>query len=410
MRLQKRNSMNKIKVGIIREGKVPHDKRVPFTPAQCKLILEQFPDVELFIQPCEYRCYLDNEYRSAGLQLKEDLSECDILMGIKEVPINDLIPGKKYLFFSHTIKKQSHNRKLLKAILEKKIQLIDYECLTDDEHNRVIGFGRFAGIIGAYNGINAYGKRYNLFNLRQAYQFNSLLELEAELEKVRLPNLKIIITGGGRVANGAIETMGILKIRKVTPYEFINYSFREPVYVNLHSMDYYKPKDGRPWVHGAFYEHPEEFDSNFIRFAPVCDMLIHCAFWNPLAAPLFTKEEMKSPAFHISVIADVTCDLNGSIPSTTMPSTIDNPFYGYDPVTRTTDGAFEKNTITVMAVDNLPCELPRESSDDFGKNLIERVLPALFQNDDKGIIARATITSNSHLTKQFSFLEDYVAS
>ncbi len=402
--------MSKIRVGIIREGKVPHDKRTPFTPAQCKQILNQYPQVELYIQPCEYRCYSDNEYLLEGLTLQEDLRNCDILIGIKEVPMADMIPNKKYLFFSHTIKKQPHNRKLLQTVLEKNVTLIDYECLTDEEHNRVIGFGRFAGVIGAYNGINAYGKRYNLFELKQAHQFNTLDDLENELEKAKLPNVKIVVTGGGRVANGAIETMGILKIRKVTPYEFLNYSFREPVYVNLHSIDYYKPKDGGPWVHGQFYTQPEEFDCTFIKYAPVCDMLIHCAFWDPKAAPLFSKEEMKSPAFNISVIADVTCDLNGSIPSTTRSSTIDDPYYGYDPITETIDGAFAKNTITVMAVDNLPCELPRESSDDFGKNLIERVLPALFIKDEKDLIQRATIAENGQLTDRYGFLFDYVFS
>ncbi len=400
--------MNKLKVGIIREGKLPHDKRTPFTPAQCKQIEAQFPNVELVIQPCEYRCYSDSEYRTEGIQLKEDVSDCNTLMGIKEVPPEQLIPNKKYLFFSHTIKKQAHNHNLLRAIIEKKISLIDYECLTDEEHNRVIGFGRFAGVIGAYNGINAYGIRYGLFQLRQAYEFDKLYDVENELSKVKLPNIKIIITGGGRVANGAIETMGILKIRKVTPYEFLNYSFREPVYVNLHSMDYYKPKDGGPWVHGQFYTNPEDFDCTFIRYAPVCDMLIHCAFWNPKAAPLFSKEEMKSPAFHVSVIADVTCDLNGSIPSTTQSSTIEEPFYGYDPITESIDEPFARNTITVMAVDNLPCELPREASDDFGKNLIERVLPSLFVEDKKGLIDRATIVRDGMLTTRFGFLGDYV--
>jgi len=401
--------MEKIKVGILREGKVPHDKRVPFTPAQCKYILEHYPKVELFIQPCEYRCFSDDEYRAEGLILKEDISDCDLLMGIKEVPVKDLIPSKKYVFFSHTIKKQQHNRKMLQTILEKKIELIDYECLTDEEHNRVIGFGRFAGVIGAYNAIMAYGRRYHLFDLKQAYEFTNLFDLEEELDKVKLPNIKIIITGGGRVANGSIETMGALKIRKVTPYEFINYSFREPVYVNLHSKDYYKDKDGGPWVVGEFYEHPEDFECTFIRYAPVCDLLIHCSFWDPKAEPLFTKEQMRSPAFHISVIADVTCDMNGSIPSTTQSSNIENPFYGYNPDTEKIDEPFSTNTITVMAVDNLPCELPRDSSEDFGKNLIERVLPSLFDKDEKGFINRATITKDGKLTNRFNYLEDYVS-
>ena len=401
--------MNKIKLGIIREEKIPTDMRVSFTPLQCTELLREYSHLEIYIQPGKIRCYADNEYKAFGLTLQEDLGSCDILMGIKEVPVDVLVPGKKYLFFSHTIKKQPHNQKLLKAIIEKKIQLIDYECLTDEKNNRVIGFGRYAGIVGAYNGLLGYGKKYDLFHIKPANKCRDRSELEEELKRIKLPNIKILITGGGRVANGTIETLSSLKIRKVTPYEFLYCSYREPVYCQLHSKDYHQAKDGSSWSMKDFYEHPENYVSTFLPFTKACDLLITAHFWHPQSPKLFTKDDMKSPDFRISVIADISCDINGSVPSTLRASSITDPFYGYNPLTESIDIPFNKNTITVMAVDNLPCELPRDSSEDFGKELIERVLPSLFSEDKTGMIERASITKNGKLTSRYQYLSDYVA-
>jgi len=401
-----------MKIGIIREEKVPRDLRTPFTPEQCMLIKKEFDGAEVVVQPCSYRCYTNEEYKAAGVKLQEDLGDCDVLMGVKEVPVPFLIAGKKYFFFSHTIKKQPHNKKLLQAVLQKNITLMDYETLTDPAGNRVIGFGRYAGIVGAYNGIMAYGIKYGAFDLKPANECHDKDELNEQLLKIKLPNIKIIVTGGGRVANGACETLGLLNLRKVTPYEFLNYSFREPVYVQLHSHDFHEAKDHSIFSQFDFYNHPENFLSTFSRinsFASNCDLLIHCSYWDPRAPLLFTKEEMADPGFRISVIADVTCDINGSIPSTVKASTIDDKFYGYNPYTSALEEPFAKNTITVMAIDNLPCELPRDSSEGFGKNLIERVLPSLIIEDKTGVIERSVIASNGKLTPHFNYLNDYVA-
>ncbi len=400
-----------MKIGIIREEKQPHDKRVPFTPVQCKQLMEVFSELQIVVQPCDYRCYTNEEYKAHGIALSDDLSDCDVLMGIKEVPKDFLLEGKKYLFFSHTIKKQPHNKALLQTILKKKVTLIDYECLTDTQGNRVIGFGRYAGIVGAYNGVMAYGLKYGLFKLKAANLSHDKKELFQALDQISLPNIKIIVTGGGRVANGAIETMGALNIRKVTPYEFLNYSFREPVYVQLHSHDFYKSKDGAPWSQFDFYQHPENVQCVFTEqgsYASMCDLLVHCTYWDPRSPVLFTKAEMRDPGFHVSVIADVTCDINGSIPSTVKASTIEDKFYGYNPLTEELVAAFAPGCITVMAIDNLPCELPRDASEGFGKHLYERVVPILIGKDD-GLIERATIAKDGKLTERFQYLTDYVA-
>lgn len=402
--------MKKLTIGILREGKMPHDKRVPFTPQQCAEILHAYPEVSLLIQPCEYRCYSNDEYKDFGLTLQEDLSSCDILLGIKEVPKQDFIAGKTYLFFSHTIKKQAHNKAMLQEAMRKQLTLLDYECLTDEQNNRILGFGRYAGIIGAYSGIVGYGIKYDLFHLKQANECRDRIELDEEIKRVRLPNMKILVTGGGRVANGAMEILGALKVRKVTPYEFVHYSFREPVYTQVHSKDYNAAKDGTAWNSEHFYANPSEYRSTFAQYLPHTDLLIHCAFWHPQAPVLFSLEEMKNTTnFHISVIADITCDINGSIPSTQRASTIDHPYYGFNPQTLKEDVPFSRHTITVMAVDNLPCELPRDASEDFGKNMIERVFPSLIGEDSMGIIERASILKNGALNGKFTYLQDYVA-
>ncbi|GAB4138378.1 MAG: NAD(P)-dependent oxidoreductase [Bacteroidia bacterium] len=396
-----------MKIGILREGKMPRDKRVPFTPAQCVILQREF-GIEVLVQPSDWRSFSDEEYRAAGIQLQEDLSSCDVLMGIKEVPHLQLIPGKKYFFFSHTIKKQPHNKKLMLELMARNIQMIDYECLTDPDFNRIIGFGHYAGIVGAYNGIRGYGLRFGLFDLKPAWKCHDMIELKEELKKVKLPNMKMIVTGNGRVANGAIELLGLLHIRRVTPYEFTHYSFREAVYTQLHSYDYNESQTGAPWDRERFYKHPEEFRSTFAKFTNNCDLLIHCSFWDPRAPKLFEKEDMNSPEFRISVIADVTCDINGSIPSTTKPSSITEPFYGYNPQTeKDTENPFGNDVITVMAVDNLPCELPRDASESFGKELIEKVIPALMGDDKTGLIDRGSICKDGHLMPRFEYLKDY---
>ncbi|MEO8148120.1 MAG: NAD(P)-dependent oxidoreductase [Bacteroidia bacterium] len=400
--------MKKIRVALIREGKMPHDKRVGLSPSQCLYLQKIYPHVEFVIQPSNGRSIPDQEYIDAGLNVQEDISMCDIMIGIKEVPKPELIPGKIYLFFSHTIKKQPHNKELLQIILEKKIQLIDYECLVDDKDNRIIGFGRYAGIVGAYDTMRAFGLKYKKFKLRSAQDCEHKSELEKELKKVKLGNIKILVTGGGRVANGVTEILGMMKLRRVTPYEFLMFPFAEPVYAQVHSSDYHYRKDGHGWDNEHFHHHPEQYLSAFKKFTYRCDMLIHCAFWSPQAPQLFTLDEMADSKFKIKVIGDITCDINGSIPSTTKATTIEKPYFDYDPVKKQIIEGIHENTITTMAVDNLPCSLPRDASESFGQELIEKVLPLLFNDPENEMIERASITKNGKLTERYEYLSDYV--
>ena len=398
-----------MKIGIIREGKTPPDKRVPLTPEQCVEVQNKFPNVTIYVQPSSVRSFNDDEYSKLGIELQENLNDCDVLLGVKEVLIDNFIEGKKYLFFSHTIKKQEYNRDLLQTVLTRKVQLIDYEVLTDKEGFRIIGFGRFAGLVGAYNGLRTFGLRDKLFDLKPAHQCNDLVEMYLELDNIKLPPIKIAVTGDGRVAGGVIEVLEHLKIECVLPKDYLSNSKpANPVYTQLLPGDYAKRKDGTAFELVHFFNHPEMYENTFLPFAKLTDLLIASAFWNPEAPVLFTTKDAQQDDFRISVISDITCDIEGSIPSTKKASTIDNPFYDYNPKTGELETAFSnKKNISVQAVDNLPNELPKDASLNFGRNLIDKVFPSLFGEDADGVIERASITKNGKLTEKFSYLQNF---
>lgn len=400
--------MAAVKIGIIKEGKVPIDRRVPLTPFQAKQVKERFPDVELVVQSSDIRCFTDEDYQNEGLTLVNNVDDCDVLLGVKEVPIPNLLSGKTYFFFSHTIKKQPYNQKLLRSLLDQKIRMVDYETLTDQSGKRIIAFGRWAGIVGAYNGVWTYGQRYNLFNIRRANECFDLEDLKTEYAKVKLPAIKIAITGGGRVAKGAMEVMHGMGIRKVTPAAYLTEDFDYPVFTQLNTRDYNIRKDGGEFSRHEFYKSPENYDSDFLKFAHSTDLLIAAAYWDPNSPVLFKREDITKSDFKINVIADITCDIEGSIPSTKQPSTIEDPVYDYNPSDDQVEAAFtDEGNITVMAVDNLPCELPRDASESFGNELLNNVLPELLGNDDKEVIKRATITRDGDLTDRYEYLRDY---
>jgi len=398
-----------MKAGILREGKMPPDKRVPLTPQQCIEVQKKFPNVLIKVQPSSVRSFKDSEYSDLGIKLQENLNDCDVLLGVKEVRINDFIENKIYLFFSHTIKKQEYNRNLLQTVLARKVQLVDYEVLTNKEGFRVIGFGRFAGLVGAYNGLRTFGLREKLFDLKPAHLCNDLVEMYSELDKIELPPIKIALTGDGRVAGGVLEVLEHLKIKRISPQNYLNESKQtNPVYTQLLPGNYVQRKDGNTFELMHFFNNPEMYENAFQPFAKSTDLLIASAFWNPKAPVLFTVEDAKQDDFRISVISDITCDIEGSIPSTKKASTIDDPFYDYNPETGELETAFSNmKNISVQAVDNLPCELPKDASLDFGRNLIDKVFPSLFGDDEDGVIERASITKDGKLTERFSYLQDF---
>lgn len=394
-------------LGIIREGKTPPDRRVPLTPRQCIEIQESF-NCEVVVQPSAIRAFTDAEYSDLGLKLSEDMSQCDVLLGVKEVPKRDLLAHKKYFFFSHTYKKQGYNRDLLNEILNKNIQLIDYEMLTDKKGARVVAFGRYAGIVGAYNGLRGFGLKTKRYSLNPAHECRDRAEMNRELDKLDLPsNFKIVITGKGRVASGAIETLTKAGITRVEPEELRCTKFDTPVFTDLSVLQYNKRRDGRPGTKIDFYANPMEFESDFMRFAKVADLYIASHFWDHEAPFIFSRQDAKSDDFKIRYVADISCDIDGPVASTLRPSTIAEPFYGYDPSTEKEVHYTSENSIGVMAVDNLPCELPRDASVDFGRDLIDHVIPHLFNGDPEQVIWKASETQNGRLTPHFAYLQAY---
>jgi saccharopine dehydrogenase (NAD+, L-lysine-forming) len=397
-----------MKIGIIKERKNPPDRRVVLSPKECKRILKKYPQLFIKVESSDNRFFTDEDYRNEGIEVFDDVSDCDVLLGVKEVPIDFLIPNKKYFFFSHTIKKQKYNRKLLQAILAKGIEMYDHEVIVNKKGQRLVAFGRYAGIVGAYNGFRTYGLKFNLYNLPKAELLHDQLMLIHELQKLKLPNIKVVLTGKGRVGNGAKEMLKGMRMREVTVKEFLTETFEEPVYVQIDVLDYNKRKDGVVKNEQDFFNNPTEYDSNFMRFAKVADMYIACHFYGDNAPYIFTREDAKSKEFNIRAVADISCDIDGPVASTLRSSTIADPIYGYNAMTEEEADFMDENAIAVMAVDNLPCELPKDASEGFGDSFAKNVIPAFFNNDDEGVLQRARMTENGKLTDRFSYLQNYV--
>jgi alanine dehydrogenase len=397
-----------MKFAIIKERKNPPDRRVVFSPEKLAEAKAAFPDAEFKVEHSDIRIFSDKAYEDLGFEVSEDVSDCDVMLGVKEVPVEALIPNKKYFYFSHTIKKQPYNRKLLKAMLERNIEMYDHETIVRENNSRLIGFGRYAGLVGAYNGFRALGLRDGIFNLPKVEHLPDLDAVKAELDKITLPNIKILLTGTGKVAKGAKEILDHLKIKEVSDALYLTSEFSEPVYCRADVMEYNKRKDGKVGVKKEFYNDPSGYESNFMPYAKETDYFIAGHFYGDGAPFLFTREDAKQADFKINLVADVSCDIDGPVASTIKPSTIADPFYGYDPQTEQEVAYNAEGAITMMAVDNLPCELPKDASEGFGDTFLEYVIPAFYNGDKDGILARAKMTENGKLTERYAYLQDYV--
>ncbi|MFC7358314.1 NAD(P)-dependent oxidoreductase [Jejudonia soesokkakensis] len=394
---------------IIKECKNPPDRRVVFSPQKCQEMKRQFPEAQIVVEASDIRVFSNEAYSAAGISVQDDVSAADVMLGVKEVPVDALIPNKKYFFFSHTIKKQPYNRNLLKAVLDKKIELYDHETIVQENGARLIGFGRYAGLVGAYNGFRALGLRDNLFSLPKVESLADLDGVKAELDKITLPPIKICLSGTGKVALGAKEILDHLGIKEVSDTVYLTSDFSEPVYCLIDVMEYNKRSDGKAGDKYEFYTDPSGYESNFMPYAKTTDYFIAGHFYGDGAPYLFSREDAKHPDFKINLIADISCDIDGPVASTIRPSTIAAPFYGYDPATEKEVPFNAPNAITVMAVDNLPCELPKDASEGFGDMFLDHVIPAFFNNDREGILHRARMTTKEGtLTKRFSYLQQYV--
>jgi len=397
-----------MKFGIIKERKNPPDRRVVFTPEELVRLQSEHSEAKIKVETSDIRVFSDKQYADLGIEVTADLSDCDVLFGVKEVPVDALIPNKKYFFFSHTIKKQSYNRKLLQAILNKNIELYDHETIVDANNKRLIGFGRYAGIVGAYNGFRAFGIKYDLFTLAKAETLTGKDELIARLKRQTLPNIKIVLTGHGKVGMGAKEILDGMKIKQVAIEDFLSKQYSEPVYTQIDVLDYNKRIDGSISTKSDFYKNPQEYTSDFGRFSKVADIFMAGHFHGNGAPDILTREMLQAADNKIQVVADISCDVDGPIACTLKASTIAEPFFGYLPSEHIEVPYTHPASIMVMSVDNLPCELPKDASEGFGEMFMKYVIPAFFNGDKDGILGRAKMTENGKLTPRFAYLQEYV--
>ncbi|KAA5535116.1 alanine dehydrogenase [Taibaiella lutea] len=398
-----------IKIGLIREGKTPPDTRVALTPTQCADVLQFYSgQIEIVAEPSVTRCFPDAEYIKAGVNMQDNLEDCDVIFGIKEVKIEHLIPNKIFFFFSHTKKKQPYNQPLMHALIEKKVRMIDYEALTYEDGARILGFGVFAGVVGAHNGLMTYGKKTRMFSLIPAHACKDMDEMLKQYRYVKLPPVKIAVTGSGRVTAGILEIMHHWDIESVEPEDFLVKEYDYPVYTLLKGAALYENKNTGAYSRDDFHHNPEQYQCKFLPFTKAADILMNGIYWDKSIPRLFEKSDVANPEFRIKIMADITCDEDGSVPINLGSSTIADPVYGIDRNTIEKVAPFQndKDIIDVMAVDNLPNELPRDASEHFGEHIIKYILPELLK-EKSDILDRATICKDGKLTTPFEYLSDY---
>lgn len=392
-------------IGLIREGKHPADNRVSITPSQARWIHQHMPGIRIIVQSSDKRCFTDKEYILQGITVQDELEEADILLGIKEVPVNMLMAGKTYFFFSHTKKLQLHNQAMFRAILKNRITLIDFECLVHEDGQRVLGFGFFAGIVGAHNGMMAYGKRTGTISLGRVHENRDYRHLIHTYFGLKLPNIKIAVTGSGRVAHGVLEVMNLMGVTEVDHDEYLERNFSYPVYVQLKGNDLYIHKEKKTYKRDHFHEHPTEYRSRFLPFTHCSDILMNGVYWEENIPRLFEMHDIDE-TFSIETIADITDDEHGSIPINLGDQDTSHPVYGVDKITKEKTVPYLPGSIDIMAVGNLPNELPRDASQYFGEQLIKYVLEDLLKGSSE-MLERATIVKDGVITAPYRYMEEY---
>ena len=407
-----------ITLAVLREARID-ENRTPLSPNQVSIILNKFSNIKIIVQPSNRRCFKDEDYQKAGAQITDDLSSANIIFGVKEVDISALIEGKTYLFFSHTSKVSQYigqtlkddaiiyKKELLKEVIKKKITLIDYENIREisGEGYRYLGFGRFAGIIGTYNTLNLYLKLFNKKSLPRAFEINNYKEIKKLISKQNFNKIKILLTGSGRASKGSIELLKQANIKQVSINDYLKKKHDEAIFCNISTREYIERKDGKSFSHQDFISNPYEYNSKAKNFLVDADMLIAGHYWDSKFPKLFYPDQINEFK-NLKVIGDITCDINGSIPTTIRPTSIAKPYYSID-INSMKEISLDDKGIAVMAVDNLPSELPCESSEEFGENIISEVLPFLINKDD-GRINRATTASKGKFCPLFSYLENFV--
>ncbi|HIZ87227.1 MAG TPA: NAD(P)-dependent oxidoreductase [Candidatus Coprenecus pullistercoris] len=398
-----------MKIGIIRETKSPCDSRVLLTPVQVRMLMDEYPGVGFAVQSSKDRAFSDREYSCLGIDVREDVSDCDVLFGIKEVREDVLIPGKWYFFFGHVAKMQAYNRPLLMEMIRRGITFTDYEYLTDENGKRLCAFGWWAGLAGVYNTLRAYGLRYRLFELPHLSGNVTADNLKDRLRALVMPEVRVVVTGNGRVSKGAQYMLEESGFRRVAVEDYLSgLSVPGPCFCVAAVGDLVRNLDGTPFDRERFRRHPEDYASRFQEYSRVSDILLSCHYWEGGQPVYLDRMCMTDPERRLSVVGDVTCDIMGSMQCTLRPSTHAAPFYDFNPVTGGEEAPFSSpDNITVMAVDTLPNALPRETSGYFGDLFITRILPGVLGSSSpaaSAAVERGTILRCGKLTERYGYL------
>lgn len=398
-----------MKIGIIKETKTPVDNRVALTPSQVAELNKKYPNHRIIVESSDVRAFTDDEYRHCGVEVVDDLSDCDILFGIKEAKIESLIPNKHYVFFGHIAKMQAYNRPLIQAMMEKRLTFSDYEYLVDDNNQRVCAFGWWAGVVGVYYTLRGYGLKTKTYSLPKPDITFTLDELLNNLSNVELPAVKILVTGNGRVSHGAQYVLNHIKAKQLSEREFLTSNQVDSIsFAVAGAESLVKSNNNEPFDSLDFRSNPKNYHSDFMRWAKATDILICAHFWAADAPVYLSAEDLKNPDLRIRMIGDVTCDIMGSIQSTLRSSTHAAPYYDYNPVTEKEEAAFSSShNISVMAVDTCPNALPKDTSKYFGDMLTEHVFTPLLEGRDSAVIERSTIVRDGELTERFSYLKAF---
>lgn len=398
-----------MKIGIVKETKTPVDNRVALTPFQAAELNRLYPNHKVVVQQSEVRAFSDAEYRKHGVDVVSDLSDCDILFGIKEAKISSLIPNKHYVFFGHIAKMQEYNRPLIQAMMQKGITFSDYEYLVDDNNQRVCAFGWWAGVVGVYYTLRGYGLRTRTYELPKPDIKFTLTQLIENLKSIKLPAVKLVVTGAGRVSQGAQYVLESIGATRFEESMFLTTDNVDTLTYAVADVDkLVKRSDGTEFSFGDFTKNPTAYESNFMRWAKASDLLICAHFWAPNAPVYLSTDDLRQEDMRIRMIGDVTCDIKGSIMSTIRPATHAEPYYDYNPLTECDETAFSSDSnITVMAVDTCPNALPMDTSEYFGEMLIEHVFGPILRGEESKIVERSTILKKGELTERFAYLEGY---
>jgi len=426
-------------IGIRRENKNEWEKRTPLIPEDIKSLIEKY-GLRALVQTSKIRAFNDDDYKDSGAEIDEDLNHADLIFGVKEVPTDMVLEHKTYVYFAHVIKGQPHNMAMLKTLMDKKCNLIDYERIVDENNKRLIFFGRYAGKAGIIETLHAFAEKLRLNGIstaldkiKQPYQYKSIQEAKEEIKKIgdeirekgfpeRMLPVVVGFAGYGNVSQGAQVIFDLLPVKTIQPDELIsNYDQlklerNHLIKVVLKEEHTVKNKNGKFDLKEYFID-PEKYESNFDQYIPYLDVLVNCILWTNKNPRLITKDYLRNNSnSKLKVIGDLSCDLLGGIEITNDVTDPANPTYTYLPESDKYEDGTKKGGVTVMAIDNLPCEFPKEASAEFShvlKNFVYEIYHADFEKNFEELelaypIKKALIVHKGKLTKDYLYLNQYL--